>query len=220
MPLFTASLYGYLKVSTDEVLISGQTDRPCSVEGTFAPDLHNYAFRLAPGTIRLLFGVPADEFTGELIPARLVRGLHPPDFSPAGGRSPVLIAAALRRAMARRGLEDLRNRALVRTVVMRLKSTAGVNVNEVADEFGFSVRHMQRILTENAGFNFQKLRRIVRFEKVKQLLRTQRNLSWSEIAQRSDYYDQSHFIRDFEAFTGLSPSRFFSSMSDSSNTWA
>ena len=33
-------------------------------------------------------------------------------------------------------------------------------------------------------------------------------VSWSFVAQEAGYYDQAHFIRDFESFSGLKPSQY------------
>jgi AraC-like DNA-binding protein len=37
----------------------------------------------------------------------------------------------------------------------------------------------------------------------------QANVSWLDITHRSGYFDQSHFIKDFKAFSGEDPSKYF-----------
>ena len=48
--------------------------------------------------------------------------------------------------------------------------------------------------------------RILRFQKAVSLV--DHEPSWAAIAQRSGYYDQAHLIRDFQQFSGDSPTEF------------
>jgi YesN/AraC family two-component response regulator len=34
-------------------------------------------------------------------------------------------------------------------------------------------------------------------------------ISWTQVGLESGYYDQAHFIKNFKAFTGEDPSRYF-----------
>lgn len=73
----------------------------------------------------------------------------------------------------------------------------GLTVDEVADKVGYSSRQLQRKVTEETGFSPVQLRRIVRFQSV---------LSSGDYELR--FADQSHLIKEFKAFTGLSYAKF------------
>jgi AraC-like DNA-binding protein len=49
------------------------------------------------------------------------------------------------------------------------------------------------------------LARLYRFEHVLRSLDPTQPVEWTRIAQQSGYYDQSHFNKDFTAFTGHCP---------------
>ena len=66
------------------------------------------------------------------------------------------------------------------------------------------------------GLNPKLYARIVRFQHV---LRTQHG-TWSEIAQDCGYFDQPHLIRDFEEFTGQTPSGYSAAGSEMSSAFA
>ena len=52
----------------------------------------------------------------------------------------------------------------------------------------------------------KELARIYRFKHILQHIDPTQPIDWSDVAYRSGYYDQSHFNKDFEAFTGHNPS--------------
>jgi AraC-like DNA-binding protein len=47
--------------------------------------------------------------------------------------------------------------------------------------------------------------RILRFQHAVELASAADGLGWAEIAHGSGYYDQAHMVRDFQQFTGHSP---------------
>ena len=50
--------------------------------------------------------------------------------------------------------------------------------------------------------------RVQRFQKVLRRIRTGREVDWTGVALDSGYFDQAHFIHDFKAFSGLSPTAY------------
>jgi len=46
---------------------------------------------------------------------------------------------------------------------------------------------------------------------------TKQGVHWAQIANDAGYYDQSHFVRDFQQFTGLNPSRYLIDKQDYEN---
>ena len=40
------------------------------------------------------------------------------------------------------------------------------------------------------------------------MIETQREIEWSAIAYDCGYYDQAHFIKEFQNFSGLSPTAY------------
>jgi methylphosphotriester-DNA--protein-cysteine methyltransferase len=53
--------------------------------------------------------------------------------------------------------------------------------------------------------------RVRRFQRVLTELRGSAAPGWCELAARAGYFDQSHLIRDFVAFSGFPPTEFLSS---------
>jgi AraC-like DNA-binding protein len=103
-------------------------------------------------------------------------------------------------------------------VLWQLES-AEASLDEVISQSGLSVRHFRRLCLERAGVSPKYLSRILRFRKAVQRMGAlrdpaQNNLAqprWADFAVACGYYDQAHFIREFQEFAGCTPGRFLKS---------
>lgn len=84
-----------------------------------------------------------------------------------------------------------------------------LQVRQLADESFLSERQFERQFKQFAGFSPKLFSRIVRFQSAAALY-GQRNRSLTDIAYKSGYYDQAHFVHDFKKFSGHYPKEFFS----------
>ncbi len=104
---------------------------------------------------------------------------------------------------------DSRNSQLIGAVRYLENQTAPVNLKEFAEDNFLSQRQFERKFKELVGFTPQLFNRISRFERgVNTCLNA--NFSLTEAALESGYFDQSHFIREFREFSGLSPGKYLS----------
>ena len=87
-------------------------------------------------------------------------------------------------------------------------SNGMVTVTEMASAAGVGERQLERLFKKYIGLTPKYYARIIRFNYIFQLIKSKEN-SWAEIAYQSGYYDQSHFIHNFKAFTGEDPSAYF-----------
>ena len=113
-----------------------------------------------------------------------------------------LISAALQKASRTDRLEPrvLGARRLIHT------SGGMVSVDEIVRQTGTSPRTLERLFLRHAGIGPKLLLRLTRFQRV---LRRAAKGSLLQAALEAGYFDQSHFIRDFRTFAGVSPSVFF-----------
>lgn len=89
-------------------------------------------------------------------------------------------------------------------------SKGSATISSVSKELGYSPRYTQKIFKEKKGMPFQHYCRLYRLQNVLKKIKSDNDDSLTGLAHASGYYDQSHFIRDFTAFTGLTPLRFIS----------
>jgi AraC-like DNA-binding protein len=75
-------------------------------------------------------------------------------------------------------------------------------------ESGVSARRFSQVFREHVGLSPKLWSRIQRFQKAVRLLYEGVDLRWAELALDCGYYDQSHFINDFQAFSGINPTTY------------
>jgi AraC-like DNA-binding protein len=81
------------------------------------------------------------------------------------------------------------------------------NIENVASRYGISSRYLQRLFLQHTGLTPKLYSKINRFQNSLRLL-TKKDGSFTSIAYCCGYADQSHFIREFKSFTGLTPSSY------------
>jgi AraC-like DNA-binding protein len=85
------------------------------------------------------------------------------------------------------------------------KNDLSDTIEHVANRYGISARYMQQLFVQYTGLTPKLYRKINRFQHSLRLVRA-KNASLTSIAYECGYADQSHFIREFKTFTGLTPS--------------
>jgi AraC-like DNA-binding protein len=97
----------------------------------------------------------------------------------------------------------------VRWGLQRIESSAGaLAVEGLAREMGVSRKHLSTLFRRQTGLTPKALARVHRFKSAISLLANADRVPWVELAAHCGYYDQSHLIRDFRAFSGYAPGEF------------
>lgn len=96
---------------------------------------------------------------------------------------------------------------LVRTTDQWLASSRNPDVNQLTATANMSARQIERLVLRLYGATPKLLARKYRTLKAAVRLGLAPDLGWEEAAA-DIFYDQSHFIRDFRTFIGLTPSQF------------
>ncbi|GGG90983.1 DUF6597 domain-containing transcriptional factor [Silvibacterium dinghuense] len=81
-------------------------------------------------------------------------------------------------------------------------------VAALADEVGWSQRRLLDIFTEQIGLSPKSFCRVRRFQRVLHEVQRTRCMDWPQMALACGYYDQPHFIHDFRAFSGFTPTEY------------
>lgn len=89
---------------------------------------------------------------------------------------------------------------------------SNVSVSTLSQKMCYSSRQLSRICNETIGMSVKAYQQIVRVNQaVKLMKRPQMDLI--QIAQELGYYDQAHFIHDFQAVSHLTPKAYLKKMS-------
>lgn len=96
--------------------------------------------------------------------------------------------------------------ALVPPTLQRLRKSNGrYSISALAQEFAISQRQMERIYQVQVGMSPKQYAQLQRVEAARLALKNTNGKSMAELATELGFYDQSHFIREFNAVIGISP---------------
>ena len=80
-------------------------------------------------------------------------------------------------------------------------------VRAVADELGWSRRHLANRCAGEFGLSPKNVARVARFDRSRKMLRADPTRRLSDIAAECGFYDQAHLARDWRDLAGVPPSR-------------
>lgn len=98
---------------------------------------------------------------------------------------------------------------LVHAALVRMyQEKTECNLDVLAGSLNVTNRYLQRAFHEKVGYGPKHFLKMLRFQQALQRLGQATDASLTGLAYDVGYWDQSHFIRDFKSFTGMSPSEF------------
>ncbi|WP_067571284.1 helix-turn-helix domain-containing protein [Nocardia acidivorans] len=189
-----------------EMLASGLTTRPCVIEHHGYQ--HGVQLAVTPLGCRALFGVPTAALGSWIVDLPEVLG------APARELRERLAATAewprrfeiLDEILLRCVRPVAWDGELTRAWELLAGPDPAVRVGAVADEIGWSRRHLGNRFSAEFGVTPKDLARIARFERSHAMLRTPAPPALAEVAVLSGYYDQAHMAREWRELAGLPPS--------------
>lgn len=186
--------------------VAGLWDRP-TVTGHYGEQA-GYQLNLDLLGSRRLLGVPLCELTNRLVALEDVFGPFATELSErlAGARDGAARHQLAQRLLARRLQDDVVTPEVARAFARLRASRGAVRVEALADEVGWSRRHLAARVREELGLAPKALARLIRVEHATQRVRAGEPLV--DVAYGSGYADQPHFNRDFRELVGCAPSEF------------
>lgn len=193
----------------DVAWMSGMQDQRLSHCAEGGSD--HLAVRFRPGGAHAFLDLPLDELTNRVVPLTELLGVEARELRDRlsaeptdDGRCRLLDRWLLER---RRGVHP--HFHTVRRAVDLLRGGAmGLGVTEVCSRLGLSNRHLIRQFRGTVGLAPKTFARVQRFQGVIQDTRGVERVSWSRLAARHGYADQSHLIREFRRFALVTPTQF------------
>jgi AraC-like DNA-binding protein len=178
------------------------------------PDSSMMGAHFKPGGAAPFLGAPADDFSGQVVDLEAIWGLEA-----WGLRDRLLAAAGQRlkfRALEQFLMQRLAGRGAATASSPRVRWALERFVREpqvpaigaIAGELGVSHKHFIHEFRRQVGLTPRMFCRIRRFQEVLAHIQADERVNWVDLAYSCGYYDQAHFIRDFQAFAGLNPSAY------------
>jgi transcriptional regulator GlxA family with amidase domain len=85
-----------------------------------------------------------------------------------------------------------------------------ISIEELTRQVGLGRRQLERKFALHVGVSPKLYTRIIRFQRILDLVQKAERFEWPDVSVNCGYYDQSHLIRDFKAFSGRTPDDYLS----------
>jgi AraC-like DNA-binding protein len=85
------------------------------------------------------------------------------------------------------------------------KNVSSITVKYLLEDLNISERQFERRFSQTVGLSPQSYIRVKRFNEAIRLMKTGQYERLTDIAYTLNFHDQSHFIRDIKAFSGITP---------------
>jgi AraC-like DNA-binding protein len=99
-----------------------------------------------------------------------------------------------------------------------IRGKGPVDISKMQEESGLSVKQFERRFKAIAGFPPKYFARIARFQAVKDSYALGNFQSMTSLAYACNYFDQSHFNREFKEFSGVQPLQYFKRVEQENNS--
>jgi AraC-like DNA-binding protein len=174
-------------------------------------ETHMIGVRFRPGGAAAFFRLPALELHNQVVPADALWGRFVAEARERLYAAPTIAArfVLLERLLLERLLDAPRGLDVVRFAVGAIARRGGaLPIKALSEQIGISQKHLDAQFRRMVGVSPKTLARIYRFQHVLQSIDPARPVDWAAVAHTALYFDQSHFNKDFAAFTGFSPTEY------------
>ncbi len=164
-----------------------------------------------PGAARAFFRLPAGELQNQMLPLDAVWGQIAHELRERLLATPIpeQRLELMEQILLARQLRDDGPHPAVRFAVGEFLRGPDIrSVADVTNSIGLSSRRFIELFREEVGLTPKLFCRIRRFRRALRRIQAGAPHHWPDLALSCGYFDQAHFIHDFRAFSGISPTRY------------
>ncbi|MAU70766.1 MAG: AraC family transcriptional regulator [Pseudozobellia sp.] len=204
--IFQANKKSFLTEKNQELpqlFLYGQTTRHTVHKAM--ENFHNIGVYFQPTALKSLFGIDAYELKDKHIDIIGLMGTNITEqlLNAATPQQRIKILSTFFNKQAEQRKTENKK------VVFAIKQLQmGISLPTVQNELNITERSLERYFKQYVGISPKLYARINRFQTALETLRKSNFDSLTDIAYQNNYFDQSHFIRDFKEFAGTTPKHF------------
>jgi AraC-like DNA-binding protein len=198
-------LFDFMTVGSRRASIIGTMTRPLTITTTGPVDLLGVRFR--PGGLSAFLTFDAAELTNARGDLTSFWGhLAEEIWHRLGEATPTARVWLLQEMLNARAKERIQTDPFVHHCVTRIEAAHGdLRIGELEKSTGLSTRQLERKFARHLGISPKTFSRVVRFKSVASLAAKSEPPDWVTLAGDFGYSDQPHLVREFKAFSGLTP---------------
>jgi len=206
--IFDLNVHSYKKAAS----IVGTMTKPIFAE--LKGRVNYLAIRFLPSGFLHFFNSPAYYFTDRIIPLEMISGKRERDLTEQLViENPIhnkikLLESYMENLLSANNTND----AVVKhAIYCILKNKGDIKIPELTTITSSSQRQLRRRFDRWIGVSPKAFCRIIRFQSILRTLPLSSKCNLLSIALDGGYYDQSHFIHEFNSYYGLNPTEFLKS---------
>ena len=198
-----------LRDNTPGPLLCGAHSKPCVIDTEEPATIVGVHFK--PGGAFPFLNLPAGELSNEHVSLNAVWGRTAEMLRDRllEATSPAAKFRVLEQSLLRQAHQSLARHPAIAFALSKIRSEWPLpTIAELTTNIGLSPRRFIQLFTDEVGLTPKLFCRITRFQRALRLIDNQSVVEWAPVAVSCGYYDQAHFIHDFQAFSGLKPTAY------------
>lgn len=195
-----------------------ETQSPCLLAG----QIRNHFFlentgtsgmigvKLKPTAVTRLFGIQMDQLTDKVLDAEEAIGdcITRLGKSILGNKNHEQKVAVIETFLSSIEKNEYMGDVVDEAINIMVEHNGMLTISDVLQKLDVGERKLERLFQKYVGISPKFYSRIIRFNYIFSIVQEQ-SMSWSELALNAGFYDQSHFIKNFQEFTGEDPTEYF-----------
>ncbi len=187
--------------------VSGQHREYIYIEATQHASMMVVQFK--PGGAAPFLDCPLSELNGKVVHSEALFGNALNDLREALLQEPDIPKKfELMENFLLNRMKPVSNPALEQALQQLQENPFGFTTKAFAEKAGISQKHLIHLFDKYVGLTPKALSRVLRFQQVLQQIEKNSTIDWLQIVADCGYYDQSHFVKDFYAFSGINPGEY------------
>ncbi|MBV9230281.1 MAG: AraC family transcriptional regulator [Chloroflexi bacterium] len=169
-----------------------------------------------PGGARLFLPMPASEMTNQVVDLFTLWGTAAFDLRhhlKAAQTRTEMVRLLERFLLAHLAWERTPHPAIPFALTSFQLEKERRSISEVTAQLGMRPKRFIHLFEEAIGLTPKVFCRLHRFQEVLHMIENGQRISWTDLALDCGYFDQAHFIHDFQAFSGLTPQAYLAQRS-------
>ena len=170
-----------------------------------------YGVHFRPAGAYPFLQLPLSEMNGQVVPVEAIWGHYAFEIRERLDAARTVQAgfALLERLLLARLRQAPHNLDFVQFAITEIAQSHGaLSIRALSDQISISQNHLGTQFKRLVGVPPKEVARFYRFSHALHLIDSAQYVDLTQITHQSHFYDQSHFNKDFVAFTGHSPSEY------------
>jgi AraC-like DNA-binding protein len=170
-----------------------------------------YGVHFQPGGAYPFLQFPLSDMNGQVVPVDMIWGPYASEIRERLHAAPTVRAgfALLERLLLARLCEIPRSLDLVQYAITEIAQQQGaLSIRALSNQISISQNHLGTQFKRLVGIPPKEVARFYRFAHVLRLIDSAESVDLTRITHQSRFYDQSHFNKEFVAFTGHRPTEY------------